>query len=103
MLPQKWNGRSFEDTTLASLGLVFQLGHINGDACPNPTQAQDLTVFDRSSAYRLVVRYCACEGAPLKRIQLFRARWFSGDQRSFINVHFRHARLLLRASKQKQG
>ena len=102
MLPQRWNGHSFEDVTLSSLGLVFQLGHIGG-TCPNPTHPQDFTMFDMSSAHRLVVRYCACEGAPLKRIQLFRARWFSGDQRSFINVHFRHARLLLRASKQKQG
>lgn len=76
MLSQKWNGRFFEDTTLSSLGLVFQLGHINGDACPNPTQPQDLTVFDRSSAYRLVVHYCACEGAPPKRTQLLHTDWF---------------------------
>ena len=29
-----------------------------------------------AGAHRLVVRWCACDGAPPKRIQLFRRRWF---------------------------
>jgi len=33
-------------------------------------------VFDLSGAHRLVVRYCGCEAAPPKHIQLLRARWF---------------------------
>jgi len=33
-------------------------------------------VFNLSGAHRIVVRYCDCPGAPLKHIQLFRARWF---------------------------
>ena len=33
-------------------------------------------MFDLAGAHRLVVRWCACDGAPPKRIQLFRRRWF---------------------------
>jgi len=76
MRPQKWNGRHYDDSTLTSAGLVFQLGHTIGDACPHPTSLQNLMVFDLSGAHRLVVRYCDCDRPPPKRIQLLRSCWF---------------------------
>jgi len=73
---QKWNGRFFEDSTLTSLGFVFQLGHHVGDTCSNPTTLRNLMVFDLSGVHRLVVKYCNCDRPPPKRIQLLRSRWF---------------------------
>jgi hypothetical protein len=33
-------------------------------------------VFDLTGVHRLVVRYCLCDGAPSRCIQLLRTRWF---------------------------
>lgn len=71
-----WNGKFFDNTTLTAAGLIVQLGHDIGDTCPTPSTLRDLMVFDLSGVHRLVVRFCCCESAPPKRIQLIRARWF---------------------------
>jgi len=73
---QRWNGRLYDDSTLTSAGLVFQLGHYSGDACPRPTALHNLMVFDLSGAHRLVVKYCDCDRPAPKRVQLLRSRWF---------------------------
>jgi len=75
-VPQKWNGRFFEDSTLTSAGLVIQLEHHVGNTCPNPSVPHDLMVFDLSGVHRLVVRYCGCNIHLPKDIQLIRACWF---------------------------
>ena len=71
-----WNGSFFSNTTLTAAGLVVQLGHEVGDACPAPSSLRDLMVFDLSGVHRLVVRYCGCEAALSKAVQLFDVHWF---------------------------
>lgn len=74
-IPQKWNGRFFEDTTLTAVGLVVSLPHHVDDTC-TITCLRDLMVFDLSGVHRLVVRYCDCPDAPPKDIQLLREGLF---------------------------
>ena len=71
-----WNGSFFSNTTLTATGLVVQLGHEVGDVCPAPSSLHDLMVFDLSGVHCLVVRYCGCEAALSKAVQLFNVHWF---------------------------
>jgi hypothetical protein len=76
---QLWSGDFFEKTTLAKLGLRYQLGH-GGDVCSNPVPGpRDFTVFDVTGVHPVNIDYCGCrEGSATldKTIQLLRSSLF---------------------------
>ncbi|KAF7300659.1 TY3B-TY3B protein [Mycena chlorophos] len=75
---QEWIGSYWKQTTLAELGLVYQLGH-GGFPCPFPDlQKHDITVLDIPSLSTICVRYCGCSrsDAILPRQQLLRNGWY---------------------------
>lgn len=77
VLLKVWNGKFFESTTLAALGLKIQLCHFYGDPCLKPSDPHDLMIFDLNGIHRVAVRYCHCKasrGVP-HDIQLLRTRW----------------------------
>lgn len=58
---QEWNGLFFEKTTLQSLGLVIQLGHNPGEACPAPTPSPRASmVIDTNGFHPVNLQYCQC-------------------------------------------
>lgn len=75
---QRWNGNYFQKECLAALGLVLQLGHPVGRACPHPTGPHQFTLFDLTGVHQVVIRYCLCfpEDSMYRRRQLLRMAWF---------------------------
>ncbi|KAJ6561834.1 hypothetical protein B0H19DRAFT_1209995 [Mycena capillaripes] len=57
---KEWNGRFWSDTTLAVLGLVYQLGH-GGLPCIYPdSRTYKMTVIEAPIIHQVRVRYCKC-------------------------------------------
>ncbi|KAI6004158.1 hypothetical protein EDD15DRAFT_2385219 [Pisolithus albus] len=62
-----WNGNFFQKTSLKSLGLRIQLGHIPGEICGNPKCAfnDDFTVIDSHGIHPVAVDYCDCKSVKI--------------------------------------
>ncbi|KAF8131910.1 hypothetical protein EV363DRAFT_1479709 [Boletus edulis] len=75
---KKWNGISFESTTLRDLGLRVQLGHLPTRPCHNPECcAGDLfIVIDTTGIHPVALDFCNCESATSHFQQLLRMAWF---------------------------
>ncbi|KAL1671667.1 hypothetical protein EV122DRAFT_284713 [Schizophyllum commune] len=75
--PENWTGSYWEKVSLASLGLIYQLGH-GGKPCPRPEPlVRSLTVIDQR-LHSIKLRYCGCrldQGAE-HTVQLLRNRWY---------------------------
>jgi hypothetical protein len=57
---QEWNHCFWMETTLASLGLVYQLGH-GGFPCVFPDEkVYKMTVLEAPIIHQIRVRYCKC-------------------------------------------
>ncbi|KAI0055075.1 hypothetical protein BV25DRAFT_1816134 [Artomyces pyxidatus] len=75
---QKWNGMFFEQSSLASAGLVIQLGH-DGCVCSLPKlMEQPLTVIDVSGIHEVYYQLCDCTTSEATRpfVQLLRIGWW---------------------------
>jgi hypothetical protein len=68
----------FHPTSLATLGLVIQLNHRQGD-CPAPVPPfRDFTVYDVNGVHQVKVVYCGCHLTDPDHVlvhQIFRQRW----------------------------
>ncbi|KAF8176561.1 hypothetical protein BJ912DRAFT_1024344 [Pholiota molesta] len=75
---QFWNGSFFEKTTLRSLGLHVQLGHVVGTSCPVPVipHNDEFTVIDCDGVHQITLRFCGCLHSVHHTAQLLRARLF---------------------------
>ena len=68
---QVWEGTRFVRTSLASLGLVVQLGHLPGESCDNPAKAPDnFMVLDTNGWHSVTIRYCNCRFSAAAGTQL---------------------------------
>lgn len=60
-----WNGRHFIRTSLADLGMVVQLSHLDGSTCISPIHGpQDFMVLHTNSWHRVNLCYCKCSKVP---------------------------------------
>jgi hypothetical protein len=75
--PAKWSESIWVDTSLASLGLIFNLGH-RGRPCEKSSNYSELLVGDLNGFTAVNVRYCAhADPAPIaKPLQLIAAGIF---------------------------
>ncbi|KAK7017231.1 CxC2 domain-containing protein [Favolaschia claudopus] len=79
---QEWNGNRFERRSLASLGLVIQLGHPVGSYCPNSAAAhKDFVVIDVTGIQHVCVNFCHCDSDLEHRRQLMRVCWWPATAR----------------------
>lgn len=78
VLPQKWNGSYFENTSLGDLGLIYQLGH-GGLSCEFPDETiRNMVVIALNGVHKVKYRYCSCTAThrPTNLQQLMRVRWY---------------------------
>ena len=87
LLYQVWNGRFFEQKSLADAGLIVHLGH-HGAPCPtlNAPHKKEFIVVHTSGIHRVHLAFCRCYHAGVGYIphyaQLLRIGWFpSTEQR----------------------
>ncbi|KAJ7863880.1 hypothetical protein B0H13DRAFT_1899409 [Mycena leptocephala] len=74
---EEWNGEYFERRALCDLGLVMQLGHPPGFACPTSTPGhKDFVVIDLTGVHTVRVHFCECDTRILHRQQLMRLCWW---------------------------
>ena len=77
---QVWNGKNFERTSLKSIGLRVQLGHLPGARCLNPQPVHgDFTVIHTNGMHSVAVDYCRCDLSfheGYKQQQLLRGEWY---------------------------
>ncbi|KAJ7802266.1 hypothetical protein B0H13DRAFT_1672311 [Mycena leptocephala] len=74
---ETWNGTFFERQSLASLGLVIQLGHPPGFSCPTATAGhKNFALIDVTGVHEIRVRFCECNSDIPHWRQLMRARWW---------------------------
>ncbi|EKM49373.1 uncharacterized protein PHACADRAFT_33448 [Phanerochaete carnosa HHB-10118-sp] len=77
----QWNRRFFEATTLQSISLVIQLGHLYGEVCLVPTLApRSFTVIDTNGFHSVTVQFCEFdhqEQAGTRLQQLLRYELYS--------------------------
>ncbi|KAJ7854120.1 hypothetical protein B0H13DRAFT_1903764 [Mycena leptocephala] len=58
---QEWNGSFWVNSTLASLGLIYQIGH-GGFPCPFPDDAvRNMTVIAAPIIHQIRFQYCKCD------------------------------------------
>jgi hypothetical protein len=75
---QEWNGNFWSDISLATLGLVYQVGH-GGFPCPYPdTRVHKMTVIEVPIIHRINVQYCKCSKSDHADNvdQLLRNAWY---------------------------
>ena len=61
MVCQIWDGERFVRSSLASLGLIVQLGHPPDELCGNPGKAPDnFMVLDVNGWHSVKLQYCQC-------------------------------------------
>ncbi|KAJ7169179.1 hypothetical protein C8R43DRAFT_1121071 [Mycena crocata] len=75
---QEWNGYFWDDTTLMSMKLVYQLGH-GGLPCPAPQELiRSMVVLDVGVITKIKYKLCGCDrgrnASPTR--QLLRNAWF---------------------------
>lgn len=59
---QRWNGIFFTPSTLQSIGLCLQLGHMADDPCTNPFPAPRASlVLDTNGFHPVTLLYCQCD------------------------------------------
>ncbi|KAJ7025446.1 hypothetical protein C8F04DRAFT_1212864 [Mycena alexandri] len=74
-LVEEWNDEYFERQTLYELGLVVQLGHPPGFACPTAHPAdKDFAIIDITGVHTVRLNFCECDARILHRQQLMRVR-----------------------------
>ncbi|KAJ7510750.1 hypothetical protein B0H11DRAFT_1701190 [Mycena galericulata] len=79
---KEWNGAFFERRSLAELGLVVQLGHPPGYACPTARPGHELfVVIDVTGIHNVKVQFCDCDSRVLHWQQLMRVRWWPATVR----------------------
>ncbi|KAJ7740338.1 hypothetical protein B0H16DRAFT_1324487, partial [Mycena metata] len=79
---QEWNGSFFTRVGLATLGLVVQLGHTPGSACPAMRRGKyKFTLIDVTGIHNVAVQFCECDGRIAHRQQLMRVCWWPATAR----------------------
>ncbi|KAG1723397.1 hypothetical protein EDB19DRAFT_1898082 [Suillus lakei] len=75
---KRWDGISFHDITLKSMGIRLQLGHTSHSCCNNPLPAfsDNFIIIDYNSIYEVGLDFCGCASAQPHIIQLLRVRLF---------------------------
>ncbi|KAG1744823.1 hypothetical protein EDB19DRAFT_1894525 [Suillus lakei] len=75
---KRWDGISFHDITLKSMGIRLQLGHTSHSCCDNPLPAfsDDFIIIDYNGIYEVGLDFCGCASAQPHIIQLLRVRLF---------------------------
>ncbi|KAF8869326.1 hypothetical protein BD779DRAFT_1614547 [Infundibulicybe gibba] len=74
----EWNGKHFTASSLKSLGVSIQLGHLFGRECPNPAAAfnNDFVIIHTNGIHQVTLKFCNCQVSLLPYVQLLRARLF---------------------------
>ena len=63
--------------SLKSLGLRFQLGHLNGVcSLPQPAFNNNFVVIHTDGIHEVAIDYCGCQQSIPKTVQLLQARLF---------------------------
>ncbi|KAH8802319.1 hypothetical protein DL96DRAFT_1718947 [Flagelloscypha sp. PMI_526] len=72
-----WSESAWRRTTLADVGLIYQMGH-NGAPCPFPDSATSrMVVIEQNGIHRLLVRWCKCSHSIVNRLeQCLRHSWY---------------------------
>jgi hypothetical protein len=74
-----WTGQYFQKTSLAILGLRYQLGH-GGGSCSNSIPGpKDFAIFDITGVHTVNLDFCGCRSGPEevdKTVQLLRSSLF---------------------------
>ncbi|KAG0693225.1 hypothetical protein DFH29DRAFT_985543 [Suillus ampliporus] len=75
---ERWDGISFHNITLKSMGIHLQLGHTSRTCCDNPLPAfnDDFIIIDYNGIYEVGLDFCGCTSAQPHIIQLLRVRLF---------------------------
>ncbi|KAK7000635.1 CxC2 domain-containing protein [Favolaschia claudopus] len=74
---KEWNGRFWEQRTLADMGLVYQLGH-GGFPCLYPDTPRKMVVIEAPVIHQIRVAFCKCSKADCadNLEQLLRNAWY---------------------------
>ncbi len=79
---QRWNGTSFERTTLGHLGLTMQLNHLR-TTCPLPIEVHEkFVILDIFSPQYMKVFFCGCDRELPPWKQLLHRRIYPATQDS---------------------
>ncbi|KAJ6452354.1 hypothetical protein C8R47DRAFT_998112, partial [Mycena vitilis] len=79
---QKWTGSFFERVSLASLGLVVQLGHTPGACCTTTRRGNyKFTLIDTTGIHNVAVHFCECDSRISHWQQLMRVCWWPATVR----------------------
>jgi hypothetical protein len=79
-LYKEWMGEYWTRTSLRTLGLVVQLGHPLGYACPHPVKADHKFMLMHTNGLHCVtIQFCHCRGHAPHRVQLLRNSWWPGS------------------------
>ncbi|TFK60138.1 hypothetical protein BDN72DRAFT_872951 [Pluteus cervinus] len=75
---EKWDGVTFQHTTLREAGLRFQLNHKIGETCSRPVvpHNDDFVVVHVNGIHEVGLNFCGCVGAPERVAQVLRYGWF---------------------------
>ncbi|KAJ7264470.1 hypothetical protein B0H12DRAFT_1011966, partial [Mycena haematopus] len=79
---QEWTGTFFKRISLASLGLVIQLGHTPGSSCTAMRRGHfKFTLIDVTGIHHVAVQFCECDSRITHRQQLLRVCWWPATVR----------------------
>ncbi|KAJ7024853.1 hypothetical protein C8F04DRAFT_1269860 [Mycena alexandri] len=79
---QEWTGDFFRRVGLSTLGLVVQLGHTPGSACPAMRRGKyKFTLIDVTGIHNVAVQFCECDARITHRQQLMRVCWWPATVR----------------------
>ncbi|KAL0568344.1 hypothetical protein V5O48_013640 [Marasmius crinis-equi] len=77
---QLWTNDTFEDSSLASIGLVWQLNHLS-NTCPNPQKAhKHFQIVHTNGIHNVNVWFCGCNRTIPHYQQLMRRRIYPSTQ-----------------------
>ncbi|KAL0569488.1 hypothetical protein V5O48_012485 [Marasmius crinis-equi] len=77
---QHWTNGTFEDTSLADIGLVWHLNHLS-NPCPNPQKAhQQFQIIHTNGIHNVNVMFCGCTRTIPHYQQLMRRRVYPSTQ-----------------------
>ncbi|KAJ6499626.1 hypothetical protein C8R47DRAFT_1211936 [Mycena vitilis] len=80
-LLKEWTGVFWERTSLADLGLVYQLGHPGRDCHRPDADVHSMRVLDTTGVHMVNYRFCTCVMARPRSEQILSAGWHPpGDQ-----------------------
>ncbi|KAG6876851.1 hypothetical protein C0992_011551 [Termitomyces sp. T32_za158] len=72
---QEWTGLYYRRTSLGTIGLTIQVGHVTGEACINSIPVK-CVILHTNGIHEVIVKYCDCMPSIPRNIQLLRARLF---------------------------